>query len=427
MTFEQLIDTFQNNQNAEIRRQAADDLVANKMYNDISIQAFANGLMDSDTGIVDICQRALLNTPDEYKTITARDVVPFINSKEIELRNLAGEILTKMGKYAVPTLLPYLKSSDFDVRKFACDILGLIGDATIVPHIIPLLNDSDKNTMLSAIETLGNLNAESALDPLIMVYENFDEVKPFVIESIGKIGGKNSESYLLEQLETDKSDIFLQTTIIDALSYNAKSIDISYKLLERMPNCKIELQKIMMMTAFAIAFRLEKQLIMPDELRYVSHIGMKEKDENIMIASLIALGNEYRNDDTEPLMNVVSKNIPDLNKQILYNLVVNSSVNEIHNFLEQYFTWDVHTESNCDFLVYLPTFWNAIPAPNKDAVIDAILLRIEQYYDARTLEIIELIYNMDSQLVKSKCEKYAEETSQENKELIENFLMNLLK
>jgi len=424
MNLEQLIDIFQNDPDENKRRRAVDDIVANNMYSNLSIQAIANGLLDNCVGIRDVCQRALLNTPDEYKTATAIAVAPLINITEIELRNAAGEILIGMGKYAVKTLLPYLKSNDCDVRKFACDILGIVGDENIVIHITPLLTDPDRNTMLSAIETLGNLQATIALDSLIMVYENFEEVKPFVIEAIGKIGGENSESYLLEQLEIDTNDTFLQTIIIDALAYNAKNIDISYKLLKTMPNCKLELQKIMMMTAFAIASRLDMQLIMPDELRYVSHIGLKENDSNIMIASLLALGNEYIADDLQALMYVVVKNIPDLNKQIIYNLSVNSSPEIIHNFLDLYLLRDYNTEPECEFISYINLFWEQIPHQNKIAIIDSILFSIEQNYNDKILDVLELFYSLDEELMKEKLLTYSNETSAENKEIVTNFLKN---
>ena len=424
MTFEQLINIFQNDPNEEKRRQAVDDLVANEMYDNTSIQAFSNGLLDSDAGIRDICQRALLNTPVEYKSITARNIAPYINFKELELRNAAGEILTKMGENAVHILLPYLKSNDPDVRKFACDILGIIGDETIAHNITPLLTDPDRNAMLSAIETLGNLNATTELDSLIMVYENFDEVKPFVIEAIGKLGGENSESYLLEQLDKD-ADAFLKTTIIDALSYNAKDIDISYRLLKAMPNCQIELQKIMLMTAFAIAFRLNEQLVMPADLRYVAHIGMKEKDENVMTASLLALGDVYRSEDIDSLIGVIAKNIYGLNKQIAYNLFVNSSSCEIATLLELFFLTDTDIEADCDFLVYLPDFWNMVPGENKNAIIDSILLTIEQDCNEKMLEILVMLYGIDPQLILCELEKYKNETSEENRNIIDKFISGL--
>jgi hypothetical protein len=344
MNFEQLIDVFQNHPLPEKRRQAADDLIANRFYNEIVIKAFSNGLLDPDIGIRDVCQRALLDTPDDLRVTTAIAVAPYINMKEIELRNLAGEILTSMGPASISILIPYLKSSDMDVRKYACDILGLIGNEKTVPYIIPLLSDLDKNALLSAIETLGNLHAEEALDALIMVYENFeivkcfDEVKPFIIEAIGKIGGENADSYLIEKFKTETTDSFLHSAIIDALSYNTNNIEVSYKLLEIMPNYKsTTLQKIMLMTAFAIAFRLNENLIMPDELRYVSYIGMKENDANIMIASVISLGSAYREKDIPHLINVIAKDITDINTQILHNLTINSSPQVLTQFFEHFF------------------------------------------------------------------------------------------
>ena len=421
MTFEELIDNFQNAPLSEERRQAADDLIAKQMINETSIKAFANALLDSDIGIRDISHRALIETPEEFKSICASAVAPYINTTEIELRNLAGEILTKIGATSVPILLPYLKSNDFDVRKFACDILGLIADESIVPYVTPLLSDTDKNVQLSAVETLGNLSAQSALDMLIMAYENFEEIKPSVIESIGKLGGDNSESYLLEQLENE-NDVFLQTTIIDALSYNAKSIDISYKLLSRMPNVNIEMQKIMLMTAFAIAFRLETNLLMPDELRYISHKGMLEEDENIMIASLISLGDTFRDEDVVSLLRVISKEKNELTQQIMYNLAVNSSANEITYFFEQFFAMEEEKQTQYDIFDFLSLFWNEIQLANKEAIIDSLLINFEFTSSLRVLQIFEMLQSQDENLLNSKLLKYSSETSEENKQLIEKFL-----
>ncbi|MDR0926266.1 MAG: HEAT repeat domain-containing protein [Ignavibacteria bacterium] len=421
MTFEELIDVFQNAPSPEDRRLAADELKSDSLINDIAIKAFANGLMDSDIGIRDVCQRALLDTPEHLKSVTASAVAPYINMRDIELRNLAGEVLTRVGAVAVPILLPYLKSTDFDVRKFACDILGLIADASIAPYVIPLLSDTDRNVQLSAVETLGNLQASTALDALIMVYENFDEIKPAVIESIGKIGGDNSESYLLEQLDNE-TDMFLQTTIIDALSFNAKSIDISYKLLAKMPNSDAEMQKIMLMTAFAISFRLEENLLMPDELRYVSYRGMAERDENIMIASLISLGDVYRRDDVPSLVTVVAKENPDLNYQILYNITINSDVEVIAHFFEQLFAWEETTGINTDLLDNLTNFWDSIPFDNRDAIISALLYHFELSGSMRILSIFAILYSLDSDLVSTKLLEYSLETSKENKLLIDEFL-----
>lgn len=421
MTFEELIDKFQNDPSPEGRRQAVDDLIANQMINETSIKAFAQGFMDSDIGIRDICQRALLGAPDELKSLSASVVAHFINMREIELRNLAGEALTKLGKPSVPILLPYLKSNDRDVRKFACDILGLIADDSIAGNVIPLLSDPDRNVQLSAVEALGNLHAEQALDQLIMVYENFDEIKPQVIESIGKIGGHNSESYLLEQLDKE-TDQFLLTTIIDALAFNAKDIHISYKLLEKMKNSNVEMQKIMLMTSFAISFRLDEQLVMPDELRYVSHLGMKEEDMNIVIASLISLGDSYRSDDVKPLIQVIVKEQPELNKQIMYNLIINSSAEEISYFFEEFFDYQDKNEIQSEFIDNITLFWSEVSEANKAAVIESFLINFEFTGSHKILNLCKALEAHDREFIRKTLTEYANETSEENKRLVEDIL-----
>jgi len=419
MTFEQLIDKFQNDPSSEGRRQAVDDLIANQMINEISIKAFAQGLMDSDVGIRDICQRAILESPDELKIVSASAVAPYINTREIELRNLAGEALTKLGEASVQVLLPYLKSNDFDVRKFACDILGLIADDSISENVIPLLSDTDKNVQLSAVEALGNLRSEKALDHLVMVYENFDEIKPQVIEAIGKIGGDNSEAYLLEQLDKE-TEQFLQTTIIDALAFNAKDINISYKLLEKMKNSNVEMQKIMLMTSFAISFRLDEQLIMPDELRYVSHLGMLEDDMNIVMASLISLGDKYRNEDVKSLIQVIIKGQENINKQIMYNLVVNSSPSEISYFFEQFFDYQDKSEFQSEFIDNITLFWREIPEENKSAIIESFLINFEFTGSQKILDLFKALESYDEDFIRNVLKEYAKETSEENRRIIES-------
>jgi uncharacterized protein YktA (UPF0223 family) len=189
-----------------------------------------------------------------------------------------------------------------------------------------------------------------------------------------------------------------------------------------MPTVCIEMQKIMLMTAFAIAFRLEENLIMPDELRYISHKGMLEKDQNIMIASLISLGNSYRSGDVESLLKVIAVENEDLNRQIMYNLTVNSSTEEIMYFLEQFFAMEENRENQYDILDFLSLFWNEIPIENKEALVDALLINFELTSSYRILHVFEMIKNLDEDLVQFKLLKYSSETSEENKQLIEKFM-----
>ena len=72
------------------------------------------------------------------------DIIQFLYSEDnAGLRNTAVEVLTRLGKLAVPQLLEEVNSTDHDVRKFALDILGEIPDERSLSLIQSALKDED--------------------------------------------------------------------------------------------------------------------------------------------------------------------------------------------------------------------------------------------------------------------------------------------
>jgi hypothetical protein len=161
---------------------------------------------------------------------------------------------------------------------------------------------------------------------------------------------------------------------------------------------------------------------MPDGLRYISHKGMFENDENIMIASLISLGDSYRAEDVEALINVISKENQDVNHQIVFNLAVNSSPIEIAYFFEQYFAWEEENGAQYDIFDFFSLFWNEIPSESKEAIIDSLLINFELTSSLGNLQALEALKSQDEDLISSKLLRYSSETSEENKILIAKFL-----
>ncbi len=81
---------------------------------------------------------------------------------ETGARNAAAEALVGIGAEAVPALLALLGHADPDQRKFAADILGLIGPRAGARRMAPVeealaaaLDDEDANVRVSAAEALG--------------------------------------------------------------------------------------------------------------------------------------------------------------------------------------------------------------------------------------------------------------------------------
>ncbi len=85
------------------------------------IAALAAALQDGNKGVRDTACRSLLVIGGADG---ARAVVEYVCSPNIVTRNLATDLLMKIGEPGIPALLPYLKDVDHDVRKAVVDVLG---------------------------------------------------------------------------------------------------------------------------------------------------------------------------------------------------------------------------------------------------------------------------------------------------------------
>ncbi|MCX7984319.1 MAG: HEAT repeat domain-containing protein [Bacteroidetes bacterium] len=215
------------NEDAGIRRQIAEQLSGVDSY--VAIAALANALRDENKGVRDAAERSLIAIGNEH---VARSVVDYLLDTNISLRNTAAEILIKLGTCSINAVLPYLYDADHDVRKFAVDILGVIGDSSPVEHLIPFLNDPDDNVVFSTVEALGNIGSQRAVRDLQRIYEHRDDCKAVVAEALGKIGGDEACDFLLqkycEQILQSDVDQLLLYTMLEALSKcgNKKALTI---------------------------------------------------------------------------------------------------------------------------------------------------------------------------------------------------------
>ena len=83
------------------------------------------------------------------------------------LRNAATEALVGLGSPALDGLFGALTGPDQDVRKFAADILGEIGDPRALDALVAALGDGDGNVRAAAAEALGRLGEARAIAPLV--------------------------------------------------------------------------------------------------------------------------------------------------------------------------------------------------------------------------------------------------------------------
>ena len=389
----------------KLRRSAAEDIITNQAYNNVSLEALIHGLLDYDPGVKDICARALSGAPKEFHNKIALGVGPFISNKNIEIRNLAGDILTRIGSEALNILIQYFVDDDADNRKFACDIAGKIGNESIISQITNLLNDQDLNVITSAIEALGELKASEPVKKLTELYNKHDDIKPNIIEALGKIGSNESQQFLMNILKTEK-DNFLKITCIDALAHNSMDFSIIEYLMKELPTVPLELQLIYLKTIYAIAFRLNQRIELPENFRHIAHLALYDSDNNIRAAGLIALGDSYQEADIKPLMNELTYNNPETQQLILYNLMVNSSEDVVENFFREFFLLPDGDGDKIDFLAYLSQVWKNASIKNKELAINNLLDLLSGKPYNFSSQVIELLLGIDSEKVLARIREY---------------------
>ncbi len=143
------------------------------------------------------------------------ELIQFLYSDEnAGLRNTAVEILTRLGKLAVPGLLDEINCADHDVRKFALDILGEIPDERSLPLIQSALKDEDSNVRAAAAENLGKLGAVSAVPALLEAMATKDLLLRFtILEAFGQL----DVAVPVDRLLAFKEDKLLRKALLDCL------------------------------------------------------------------------------------------------------------------------------------------------------------------------------------------------------------------
>jgi len=110
-------------------------------------------------------------------------------AEEASHRGYALEALIGLGAEALGTLYRLLVDEDRDIRKYAADALGRIGEAAALPALIDALGDEDINVASAAAEALGMLGLPEAVPALAgAVVTGPDWLRIASLSSLGRIG-----------------------------------------------------------------------------------------------------------------------------------------------------------------------------------------------------------------------------------------------
>jgi HEAT repeat protein len=118
---------------------------------------------------------------------------------------VAGYALVQIGRDAVPALDPLLAHEDPLVRARACELLGVVGDASAAESLIAPLRDSSAEVRARAARALGRVGAEEAAAELRSALDDrVAFVRTAAASALGAIRDHDAFDPLLQQAETDE-------------------------------------------------------------------------------------------------------------------------------------------------------------------------------------------------------------------------------
>ncbi|MBU1101700.1 MAG: HEAT repeat domain-containing protein [Bacteroidetes bacterium] len=210
INFEEILAQLNSEDSAE-RLRGVEQVMYDELPDDVLVK-MCSLLTDEDKGVRNVVSMALIVNGNSK---IPENIIQFVSSKDISIRNLSGEVLLKIGDASIDALESYIAKGDDDDKKFVVDVMGLIRNQKPGNSILELLKvTDDDNVALACVEALGNIKYEKCLEYLPKVYEQNELFKTTVIEAMGKIGSKAALDFM--QLIYSKEDDLTKFSLIES-------------------------------------------------------------------------------------------------------------------------------------------------------------------------------------------------------------------
>ena len=302
---------------ADERRKAGEALA--NFDSIIVASALALALQDPDKGVRDSAVRSLLSLKSKSAACV---IAEYLTDDSFITRNLAAEVLLQFGGVAVETLLRYAVHDHHDVRKMAVDTLGLIGDRRATPTLIALLNDSDNNVVLAAVEALGNIKDKSAASHIALTFIRNDFARVVAAEALGKIEDESFAPFLISQLRgysnPQGEELLVMFAVIEALA-NIGSESSLEQIIPLIRDTNGKLRHVLLYALVCVAERCGKDLASFSGFADKFLEALYDDDLRVVRAAVKALVSMPSDETEERLLEILGKS-DFLDQFILANL-----------------------------------------------------------------------------------------------------------
>ncbi len=126
------------------------------------------------------------------------------DNSDADRRNSAMEVFIGFGEDAMPALSRLAADPDWEIRNFACVMLGVIGSQAAIPVLLSALRDNEPNVSHAAAEALGKIGDPSTVTPLMEVLDKSDFWSAYpVIAALGNLKAERAVPCILKYLDNE--------------------------------------------------------------------------------------------------------------------------------------------------------------------------------------------------------------------------------
>jgi len=165
---------------------------------------------------------------------TVHHLVDVLKDESEYARRAAVEVLNEVGdERSVKHLLQAIKDDDWWVRSRAADALGKIGGPRVINAALSLVNDRDEEIRRTAIEILNQTRDERAVIHLIEATRDEDWwVSERAVDALGAMSSRKAVPRLMEMLAANPKSV---STVVRALGKIAdpRAVDAIFAILSR--------------------------------------------------------------------------------------------------------------------------------------------------------------------------------------------------
>lgn len=302
------IDSKIHSEDSSLRREAATLLA--EIGGENALTRLETLLKDPNNGVRDAAQNSiiLLGGRDAIKKM-----VLLITHEDPAIRNMAIDILRKIGEDGLDILHNLAKDPNDNVRLFVLDILGSIGSRESLDILIQGLYDSNPNVRNAAVISLGELGDPSSFSHLKQLINDEEWIRFSVIETLAKIPLEEIVDFLLHELKRWSNDEITMCAILATLGEigSYKTIQPLIDMLEdanEYVECSIIQTLLKIIPADSIASLKEKDKTL---IKGILEAHLLEADDDFARSILDALSRIGDKHSAESIISLAKKVDPD--------------------------------------------------------------------------------------------------------------------